>query len=350
MSVRIRKDNTPAPNGTERDWAYISFGETMSAALASKLEKDLESDPMNLASRLSLLGYYGCRKSIQEKYYDHMLWMIDERPGDYLSSYMGNEHHSRAFVWKDYQIREASIRWKRQVRKYPQNVEVLCNAASFFEWHHWPTSEKLYKKAKKVDPRISKPARQLAYQYRYLASIAPDNECTILVRKALREADEAIERREKFRGDRIGVLEDFAPLAIKFGYYKQARKFAKRLQYYGETAFVLWEQEAFLYLAWLDLLEERWRGINFKLERLKDAFEEQPSCVASSNAAVSFVADAIHAGEEHLAIYALKILIRGSSHNENRKECAELQEWCTAISENRNPKLQILNEKLKKLY
>ncbi|MGD9680437.1 MAG: hypothetical protein AB7W16_04570 [Candidatus Obscuribacterales bacterium] len=155
--------------------------------------------------------------------------------------------------------------------------------------------------------------------------------------------------REKSRGELIGVLQEFAPLAIKFGRLQLARKFARRLLYYGE-AFYLWRQYAYLYLAWLDLRECRWRGVTFKLQRLRELFEEEPTHVASCNAAISFVNDALNQGEEYLAQYLLQILILGSCGPERRREKAELEEWLDAICSGRKPKLTILKKELNQLF
>lgn len=280
-----------------------------------------------------------------------MLWMIDKHPGDYISFWMGHEYRSRKFAWTETRIEEARARWMRQVRLHPQDAQVLCNAAKFCRsTDDWSMSEKLYKRAKKANPRLAMPARELAYHYRNLACTAQKDEIRKLVRRALREAEDAANRREEQRGNLIGILQEFTPLAIKFGYLKLARKFANRLLYYGRTAFYMWEQYAYLYLAWIDLLEGRYRGLGFKVMRLRKLFEEQPSFIASSNAAVSFVNDAILFNEPRLAQCLLKIFIVGSRNNDDRKKRTELEEWLNAIMEDRKPRLRILRRVMAELY
>lgn len=348
MSDEQEKRSHSAPNGTEADWSYIFAGREMSAADAKRNEMTLKSDPNNLACRLMLLGFYGQRSGDQEKYFNHMLWMIEERPGDYVSFYLGHEYNSRALIWTKARVRKASDCWEAQVKKHFNDARVLCNAGSFFRWHDQPKSEKLYRRAKKMDTALALPARRLAYQYRFLASKASKEEQAKLVRLALREADDALKRRDS-RGEKIGIMTEFAPTAIKFGHLEQARRYAKRLQYYG-TGFYLWSQYAYLYLAWIDLRERRYRGLRFKLKRLRELFRAEPSHVASCNAALSLVNDALGLGEEPIAQEILQVLVFGSRSQDDKEKKVELEEWLRAIKTKRKPELNILKKKMSRLF
>jgi hypothetical protein len=349
MDVEEPEHTYRKPNGTNEDHFYLSAGAKLTLAAAKRSEKLLESDPDNLTLRLMLLGFYGHRPSGQDKLLEHMLWMIDERPGDYLSFYLGHEYSYRAFKWTAARVREAGERWLRQVKRHRQDARVLCNAASFFRWHDASLSEKFYKRAKKLDQAMALPARKLAYYYRYLASEAPKSEREILVRLALREADESIKRRDDSPGERTAVLTEFAPTAIKFGHLEQARRFAKRLKSYGD-GFYLWNQYAYLYLAWIDLRENRLRGLNFKLIRLRELFGSEPSHVASCNAAVSFVNDALSLGQNSIAQDLLEILIFGCRDPQKKKEKAELEGWLAAIRDKHRPKFEVLKLHFSRLY
>jgi hypothetical protein len=338
----------PAPDGTDADWSYVSAGAVMAGSDARQKERALKSEPNDFACHLMLLRYYGRRTAGQEKYFAHMLWMIDHRPADYVTFYLGRESHSRAFVWTKARERKAGDRWKQQVKSRHTDAQVLCNAAAFFGKFDQPTSEKLLKRAKAVNLTLALPARKLAYQYRFLASKALPGKQANLVRRALVEADESLRRRD-LRGERIGVLQTFTPTAIKFGHLEQARKYALRLKYYGE-GFYLWSQYAYLFLAWLDLRENRIRGFRFKLKRLRKLFKSNPSHVASCNAALCLVSDALRMGEILIAQDVLRVLILGSREPEKAEEQAELEEWLAAIKQKRSPNLRILNEKMAKLF
>jgi plasmid stabilization system protein ParE len=333
------------PNGTSDDFRFIFAGAKMTPLDAKLREKAIQSNPDDWESRLTLLGFYGKRPTKQEKYFQHMLWMIDTRSSDYVSNYMGHEYHSRALIWNKSREHEASARWSRQVRKHPDDSRVLCNAASFFEKFNSTTSERLYKRAKKVDVTFAKPARMLAYEYRYRAWSGPQRDRARLVRLALKEADEALQRGEGL-GERVGLLTEFTPTAIKFGYLEQARKFAKRLQYYGKDS-SLWNQYAYLFLAWLDFRENRNRALNFKLKRLQSLFEEYPTHVASCHAARSFVNDVLDSELRGTAQNLLRVLISGT---DDQKEKKELEKWLIAITDQRNAKLKLLKKKLYRLF
>ena len=242
-----------------------------------------------------MLGYYGFRRTGQDKYFNNMLWMIAERPADDICDCLGHEYHSRALTWTQRRIDEASSLWKRQIKMHRHDARVLCNAASFFRWHDRALSEQLYRRAKHLEPKFGLPCRELAYHYRFLATKAPKRDQPRLIRLAILEADESLNRRDHY-GERSGVLVEFTPTAIKFGHLKHARKFAKRLQYRGQS-FYLWSQYAYLFLSWIDFKENRKRGFKFKLNKLRQSFSQHPTHVAACSAALSFVNDAVKAGD-----------------------------------------------------
>lgn len=338
----------PAPDGTNADWSYVFAGEEMPATEAREKERELKSDPDDLACHLMLLGYYGGRTTGQDKYFAHLLWMISHRPADTVSFYLGHDYSSRAFVWTKERERKARDMWNHQVKRLHTNAQVLCNAAAFFRKFDQPMSERLFKRAKAADPTLALPARQLAYHYRFRASKAPKSKQANLIRRALIEADEALRRRDN-HGERIGVLREFTPTAIKFGRLEQARTYALRLKYYGE-GFYLWSQYAYLFLTWLDLRENRMRGFRFKLKRLRKLFKSNPSHVASCNAALCFVGDAIKMGEMSIAQDVLRVLIFGSREPQGAQKQAELKEWLAALRQEREPELIILKERMDQLF
>jgi hypothetical protein len=268
-----------------------------------------------------------------------------------MTSELGKNFHSQALVWTKARISEASAHWKRQVKRYFNDPNVLCNAANFFGLHGEPVSTKLYKRAKKLDSLSAWPARKLAYRYRYLASQAPQNEQPKLIRLALREVEDALDRRDT-RGEKIGLLREFAPTVIKFGYITQAKKYARRLQYYG-TGFYLWSQYAYLYLAWIDLREQRFRALEVKLNRLRRLFRTNPSQVATCNAALSFVKEALLLEDGSIARDILRILVFGSRRpvDETKEaESAEVKDWLAALEKKRKPKLRVLRRKMDRLF
>lgn len=317
----------------------------MDQSEADLREIALKSDPNDLTSRLLLLGFYGDRKTQQNKFFQHMLWMIDMRPGDYICNDLGDTYGLRLFAWTKSRERKATALWLRQIRKHNTNVRVLCNAASFFEKRDPAMCERLYKRAKNLDLQFALPARRLAYQYRLWSSSEAGKERARLVHLALNEVDDALTRKDG-RGERIGLIQEFASTAIKFGYLERGERYAKMLRYYGEI-FHLWKQYAYICLAWLDFKHRRTRGLNFKINKLRGLFEENPSHVASSSKALSFVADIVNSGQTELALKVLEVLIDGEQKPENKRE---LLEWAAAIRSGRKPKLKVLKKKMDWLF
>jgi hypothetical protein len=334
----------PPPNGSSDDWRYLTAGRQLAHDAGTNLEALLKTDTSNLALRLELLGFYGEHEKYQKQFLKQVLWMIEERPKDYITYCLKSGIARYKLNFSKNFLEKANAIWNKHTKSDLTNAMVLCNAASFYESIDWARSQRLYSRAKRIDPQLALPWRRLAYLYRYHASIAPKIQKKKLIAKALLEANRSIGCRKEHSGERIGVYVEFTPTAIKAGDYKLARKFANRLNYYSDSDFYIWAHFARLYLSWLDLKQERWKSLNSNLKQLKNMFKKTPSHVACGTSAVAFVRDAIQSREIGLAQYILKILMVGSK--QKVKETEELEEWLKAISENREPKLDILQKKL----
>jgi hypothetical protein len=274
-----------------------------------------------------------------------MLWMIDTRPGDYICNYLGRAYGVRIFVWTKSREREVTVRWLRQVKKHHDNARVLCNAASFFEKCDTAMSERLYKRAKRLDLQFALPARRLAYNYRSWSSSKSGAERARLVHLALKEVDDALMRKDT-RGERVALLHEFASTAIKFGHLKQGERYAKKLRYYGQE-YPYWNQYAYIHLAWLDFRYNRFRALNFKLKKLRSLFEEAPTYVTSGSKALSFVTDVLNSGQTDLAQKVLEVFIDGEQELENKRE---LVGWAAAIRCGRKPRFKVLKEDMDWLF
>lgn len=335
------------PDGTRRDWDFIFAGRKMSVATIRRLERTLITDPDNHANRVYLLGYYSDRIGSEANYFRHVLWMIDNRPADYLSSSFVN--HGR---WTKTRVAKASEHWKRQLKKYYHDVSVVCNAAAFFEEHEPIFGVKLYKRAKKLDSKMALPARSLAYLYRSLSKRASKKEEAKLIRLALKEVEYALQRKDSL-GETVGILQEFTKTAIQFGHLRQAKAFAKRFKYhYTRNSFYTFlGQYLYVYLAWIDLKERKMRGVKQKLAKLHKLFSKDPSHVACGNVTVCFLSDLIQLNEKSVTEKAFDIFIFGAREHPRfrihpKEERDELIEWRNAFRQNRKPRLT----KLKKAW
>ncbi len=323
-----RSKNLSPPDGSKNDWFFILSGQSISRKESLRAEKLLLSDPDNLSKRLVLLGFYGSRAEQQEAYFKHMLWMVENRPSDYVCAQLGHEHHARELAWTAARIKKASKLWDLQISKHDSNWRVHLNASNFFRFHDKTKSEELLTRAKYLRQNRALASRKLAYHFRSKAS-AQNQESTKLIQLALAEAKESLKGRDSL-GERVGLLIEFTPTAIKAGDLETARKFARRLKYYG-TEFYLWKQYAYLYLAWLDLLEKRFRGLRFKLKTLQQSFRRKPTHVACSKSAFAFVNDALAMGEMETARDILKILISAAREPDQKEKQAKLKAWLKTL-------------------
>jgi hypothetical protein len=119
------------PDGSPLDEAFCTIGNSISADEAMALTKALEADEHDLKARLKLLGYYfkfQARPPQSQERQAHILWMIDNRPSDFVcgSPRMTVDGRNRPLY------EEAKKHWFDQMEANPDNAAIAANAGSFF--------------------------------------------------------------------------------------------------------------------------------------------------------------------------------------------------------------------------
>lgn len=290
----------------------------------------------------------------KEALFKNILWVIENHPESKDCEQLCNMYSPQTFKWTSNRLQIIEDAWNKQIKLNPENANVFYNAANFFmtDDYDWRRAEKLLKRAKSIDKSLAKPARSLAYAYRFRAANTENKARTKLVKLTLKEVEDAVTRKKEHTGERIGVLTSFTPLAIKYDELKLANSLTKKLKYYCycHSDFPLWRHYAYLYSAWIATKEDRQRSMNANLKLLKKWFDKEPSHVATGNAALSFVQDCIESKDEMLAQRVLKILLRGARLQEDLIKNAELKEWSKAIKEGRRANMPALKKKMDRLY
>ena len=130
----------------------IMSGIKLKAEEAESLEKQVEKDPNDIASRTKLLVYYFRKQlvdqSVREVRQKHILWLIMNSPESKilatpygaLNTYMDKKAYS-----------QGKKAWIDQLKKNPDNLKLLENSANFFQLDDRELAEESMKKARSID-------------------------------------------------------------------------------------------------------------------------------------------------------------------------------------------------------
>ena len=213
------------------DWHdQVMSGHDLTPGKAALLEKKLEQDPHDLASRTQLLGYYFGPKQLSnrpelEARSKHILWLIRNRPeAAVLSSPMGRIHY--ALDPEGYS--EGKKAWMDHWRRDPANWIVLDNAAKFFLHQDLDLAIELLQQGQSLDENDPNWPEQLGFIYSLDAKQADSSEMkTELAEKALVQYERAYDLSEGV--SRFYLLVDLAKVAFMANQYEKAREYANTM-------------------------------------------------------------------------------------------------------------------------
>ena len=165
----ISELNHPLPDGSSRDMIYCILGHSISAEEAAELAEHLKVNEHDLKARLKLLGYHD-RRQIEKielaKRQNHILWMIDNRPTDYVSGYPVTQ-----WVGQDSQYyEEAKLHWLRQAEGNQENANILANAASFVIGAEPQLAKSFFLRALEIEPNNKGILEQLKQAEEFIAN------------------------------------------------------------------------------------------------------------------------------------------------------------------------------------
>ena len=197
---------------------------------AASLEKKLEQDPHDLASRAQLLEYYsGSRyflsESGREAKRSHVLWLIHNRPeAEALmdpSAQIFSVHDPEGYV-------EGKNAWMNHLQRDPANLRLLEHAANFFQQVDHELSIELLQRAQSLDENNPKWPEKLGFMYS-LSIIGEDSSKakTEAANKALAQFERAYELSDARGQD--ALLEELAKMAFEARQYEKAREYARAL-------------------------------------------------------------------------------------------------------------------------
>lgn len=329
------KQTRRKPNGSAADINILWDGEFLTAQQGKALKEKFDLNQLNLTSVLQLLGFY-CKSPESKRYlperFGLALWFIDNRPADDITCNI--RFYTNARFWSPSMEREAQTCWRKQIKKYPTDARVLYNAAMQRDFRR-PDTTALLKRSKQADPNYGPPSQHLAQEYRLRALEGVDKHRKSFAKLALDEVDCALSRKNA-RGERIGILILFTPLAIKFGYYIRARKYANMLRRYKEEA--LWQQYAETYLLRLDVIEAKLASAEKRIARLEQLYKDHSSHVTRDPESLLILAELGEKGQIQLALQFLEALKRGTT---DRAELSRINKWLKKMRRNQIPNFEV---------
>jgi TonB family protein len=158
------------------DW--LVEGSKLSPADAQQLERHLETNPEDLASRARLISYYFLN-AMREPGLKHLFWLIEHHPESELTGIYSVGIEPRTGILND-ESDYARVKelWLRKVEQHRNQPRVLANAAHFFEGSDIEAAIELWKGARRLEPLNRVWTERLANLYFPLivAAISPDAE------------------------------------------------------------------------------------------------------------------------------------------------------------------------------
>ena len=154
--------------------SLIMIGMKLKAEEAESLEKQVEKDPNDIASRTKLLVYYFRKQvvdqSAREARQKYILWLIMNSPESEilatpygaLNSYMDKEVYS-----------QGKKAWTDQLKKNPDNLKLLENSANYFQLDDRELAEESITKARSLDMNNPKWPEKLGHLYSLGMMIKP---------------------------------------------------------------------------------------------------------------------------------------------------------------------------------
>jgi len=322
-------------------------GSKLSQKEAEKLETKLIKDPDNFPVRIELLGYYGLNtsrtKGQEEKFQEHSIWTIENFPDTSIISTITvfnqpcDEKISNKF-------REL---WLKQIRIYGDNAKVLGNAAYFFMISNDDTlAEKLFKKAKELEPDNPNWPEELARFYSHKGRDAPVTVRKESAQKAVEEIEEALALTD-LKQDKVFLFLELSKNAYIAGDFEKASKYAKKILTSAEREYLEWEGDTTL-LDWelfhySNIILGRIALSSGKIEEAKEYLIEAGKLKGSSNPSfyrvnMMLAKELLKVGEREVVLEYFELCGSFWEDEENK-----LEEWAKIVRQGGIPDFDCSN-------
>jgi hypothetical protein len=229
------KKETPTPAAkTNEDQAICEFthyslaGSKLNTEQAAELEKKVAANGEDIESRAKLLGYYSrprlTKEDARRAAQVHILWLINNRPADYLA---GTPYTCIFKQLDEPRYVEAANAWEGQLKKHPDDMKIIENAANYFLLSDIERAEELLRHAMELEPKNAKWAEQLGKLYQLKAMKQKDGEAKQSFGSAFELQEKAL--RDKQGQERFYQLPEVAMFAYRAGDLAKAQQYAQEL-------------------------------------------------------------------------------------------------------------------------
>lgn len=218
-----------AGEGTASAVNLARQGGRLSAEAAQALEKQLEANPGDLASRTQLLGYYWSKfgsKPDREARQKHVQWIIENHP----EAVIAGLPYASLDPYIDVQAYPtAKAAWLKQADKFKDDTRVLGNAATFFLVHDRELAKSFLEKAQSNEPDNPHWAERLGQLYSH-ETLAAHNaeEKQQAAATALKYFEDAL-KATNGSSKRMYLLVNATKMAFAAGEAKKAESYATEL-------------------------------------------------------------------------------------------------------------------------
>ena len=198
----------------------VGLGEKLSKEDAAKLEKLVAENPNDPTNRYKLLGYYFLKKSSPDEAANakHICWLIEKDPESELAGSPFVQLHAPF----DRHYFDVERTWLETIKRHPDNLKILRNAAALFYPSDPDEFNRLYQLAAKVDPKDQ--------WFEDHKSFIKDNQVYDVISSGEMVTEEQLQKTPSRSGiGRFYQLSRLAKSAYKKGELQQAIDFANEL-------------------------------------------------------------------------------------------------------------------------
>lgn len=226
VAVFVLVCTCPAAFAANADSLAMSGGR-LAAEEVESLEKQLEKEPDDIASRTKLLGYYFRKEfkdqSARQAKQKHVLWLILNSPE---SEVLGTPYGELdAFLDKE-AYAQGKKAWIDQIKAKPANLNVLENSANFFLLHDRALAVESLQAARSLDMDDPKWPTKLGHLYS-LDMITNSLKVKITAAEKALEQFEIAYKLSTDRG-RDALLQSLAKTALAANKLEKAREYAEK--------------------------------------------------------------------------------------------------------------------------
>jgi TonB family protein len=171
---------------------FFNQGIAISASDAAELERQVTSEPEDLAARSKLMSCYYTHGN-KELLLEHMFWLIEHHPEAEVFQ-VAPPISPRRFLTGRTLFQRAEALWLEQADRHGRDVRVLLNAARAVEQYDVDAARRLYSRARQIDPNNPEPTSKLA-----------ELDANAFRLDALARADSKLDEQEPFQRVRVGA-------------------------------------------------------------------------------------------------------------------------------------------------